>query len=267
MEQVITDPNVVAKLAAQVEAAQPTKAKEINTQRPSSNIVELPSGIITATGLVTTVEIRELTGADEEALAKLGDSGRALMSILSRGLVKIGDAPPTQDLLDSMLSGDRDTVLLAIYIATFGPVAYYETFCQSCNTVYVAKIDLNSDVDSVKLADPINDRVFSVELKDGSVATVALPNGVTQRRLLENPNRTMAENLTTVISGCLLSINGIPAMGESTALSLGMADRSAIINELYDRAPGPRLGEVKKACEACGTENPAPLSLAALFRV
>lgn len=264
MEQTITDPTLVNKLAAQAMTEQP--ATPIITNRPTTNIVELAAGVISETGEVyTEAEIRELTGDDEEALARVGDSGKALMTILNRGLVSIGGLKPTQTMLDALLAGDRDAILLGIYIATFGPAAYYETVCDSCGTFTVAQINLSEDVPVKKLERP-EDRIFELELKKGK-AVVALPNGITQRRLIESAGATTAENLTTIISGCLLSINGSPSMGEVTARSLGMADRSAIVSAIYDRTPGPRLGEVTKACEACGKDYLAPLSLAALFRV
>jgi len=69
------------------------------------------------------------------------------------------------------------------------------------------------------------------------------------------------------LSGCLVSINGTPSLGVQTALNLGILDRETIISEIYKRTPGPRLGEVTKACKACGNETPLPLSLASLFRI
>ena len=46
-----------------------------------------------------------------------------------------------------------------------------------------------------------------------------------------------------------------------------MADREKLIAEIVEKNPGPRLGEVKKACQACGEDMETPLSLAALFRL
>jgi hypothetical protein len=46
-----------------------------------------------------------------------------------------------------------------------------------------------------------------------------------------------------------------------------MADRTKIVDEIIKRNPGPRLGEVKKACQACGEDILLPLSLLDLFRL
>jgi len=96
---------------------------------------------------------------------------------------------------------------------------------------------------------------------------VGLPTGVTQRRLLENNDKNSAELNTILLAGCVASINGSPSIGASTVLKLSWKDREAIVQEILERNPGPRLGEVKKACEACGEDIPMPLTLAALFRI
>jgi hypothetical protein len=84
---------------------------------------------------------------------------------------------------------------------------------------------------------------------------------------MDNIDKTAAEVNTILLSGCITSINGAPSVGARTALSLGMADRNKIIDEILNRNPGPRLGEVKKTCQACGEDIPLPLSLTDLFRL
>lgn len=265
MEKIIDDPNLVAKLAAQISTEQPAQAKEIKTDAPKvSNIVKLPGGLLTTNGVIKDVEIRELTGADEEAIAKSTDPGKALQTILKRGLVSIGSETLSDSLVDTLLSGDRDTILLGIYKLTFGTEVTYEQSCINCGTYIVGVVDLEKDVEIRELESPY-DRTFTVETKSGTV-TVSLPNGVTQRKLIEANTASVAENVTLILSGCIQAVNGEPAM-PTTALVLGIADRQKIISEIYTRTPGPRLGEVNKVCEACDTEHPVPLSLAALFRI
>jgi len=84
---------------------------------------------------------------------------------------------------------------------------------------------------------------------------------------MENIDKTSAEINTLLLSGCIVSIDGVPSVGASTALALSMADRNAILDSIIDRNPGPRLGEVKKACKACGEDIQLPLSLVDLFRL
>jgi hypothetical protein len=76
----------------------------------------------------------------------------------------------------------------------------------------------------------------------------------------------LAELNTIILAGCVVSLNDLPTT-PSTVLELGIKDRETLIQEIVDRNPGPRLGEVKKSCEACGIEVELPLSLASLFRL
>jgi len=84
---------------------------------------------------------------------------------------------------------------------------------------------------------------------------------------MDNIDKTAAEVNTILLSGCIVSINEAPSIGARAALNLGMADRNKIIDQILDRNPGPRLGEVKKACQACGEDVFLPLSLTDLFRL
>lgn len=266
MTDIISDPQEISRLAA-VFQAEPEDDFEPETVEPPSNEVFLPGGYINKDGsLVKLAEIRELNGADEEALAKATNANRALNTIINRGLVSIGTEPVSKGLLDQLLSGDRDAILLAIRIATFGSKIEYGVFCGGCNTQQTVDVDLVEDVESKDLEDPFNDRIFTISGKAGEI-TVSLPNGVTSNKFLDAESKSVAEMITEVLAGCIVSINDEPSLGKTTALQLGISDRELITNEIFKRTPGPRLGEVKKACKACDSEISLSLSLASLFRL
>jgi hypothetical protein len=261
--QIITDAELVNKLAAQI-TEEPEQVVE--TKAPIGPEVTLPGGFIETSGEVVKIaEVRELNGVDEEAIANASSTGRALNLLLQRGLVKIGHRDATRDDLEVLLSGDRDAILLAIRKVTFGETVEYEIMCPSCRAEHTVVIDLTKDVPVVELDKP-EDRTWTMDLKSG-IVTVALPTGITQRKLLENSDKTAAEMNTILLSGCVLKVNSEPSIGASTVLRLGMSDRAKIVAEIIKRNPGPRLGEVKKACEACGEDIDLPLSLVDLFRV
>lgn len=260
----ITDPSIINK-AVEGLTAQPTI--EVNTQPPPDTSVFLCGGIIDKNGyLVKDAEVRELTGADEEAIFKAGSISSALNTALMRGVSLIGGEQPTKDMFDSMLTGDRDQLLLAIRCATFGSTYDIFLVCQSCGKQGKSELNLETDVETKELDDPVNGRFITVNAKVGEVV-MSLPNGITQKKLMDNADKNNAELVTIVLAGCIDSVNGAPSRGPSTALSLGISDRDLLIEELSKAAPGPRLGGVTKACEACGTDIPVPLSLASLFRL
>lgn len=263
-----SSPEELNRLAKEFEEASVDEDKvEITTEVPPSNIVELPGGFVLNNGkVIKSVEVRELNGADEEELARATTPNRLLQVVFSRGLVALEDIPAYSEDLDTMLSGDRDAVILGIRCATFGKDLTYSATCPKCLEEHDVIIDLIKDVKTRTLNDPVIDRTFTVATKNGE-AVVTLPNGITNKKLLDADSKTTSELMTIVLSGCLVSINGTPSLGVQTALNLGILDRETIISEIYKRTPGPRLGEVKKACKACGNEIPLPLSLASLFRI
>lgn len=263
MTQVITDADLVNKFAQQ---AMEEPAQVIETKAPLGPEVRLPGGFIENGEVIKTAEVRELTGIDEEAIAKASTTGKALNVLLQRGLVKIGSRDATIEDLDKLLSGDRDAILIGVRRITFGDTLDLSIVCGNCAESQDVSIDLEVDVPTKTLNDPAADRTWRVETKKGYV-TVTLPTGLTQKKLLENAEKTSAEINTLLLSGCVLSVNDVPSMGASTVLNLSMSDRTKIIESILDRNPGPRLGEVKKTCKACGEAIALPLSLVDLFRL
>lgn len=243
-------------------------AVEIETVAPSNTDVLLPGGFIARDGsLVKYAEVRELNGVDEEAIAKTGTPGKALMAMLQRGLVSIGGEPATKEDLDKMLSGDRDAVLVGIRRVTFGDEIEFEFPCDNCKTNLQVTVNLGTDVPYKVLEDPQEDRTFVYKSERNGDIKVSLPTGLVQRKLLENIDKSRPELNTILLSGCVDSIDGVGSLGASSVLKLGMKDREKLVNEIITRTPGPRLGEVKTTCEACGEDIPMPLSLADLFRL
>lgn len=249
------------------EVNQEPEAK-VETVAPADTNVLLPGGFIAGDGsLVKYAEVRELNGIDEEAIAKTGTTGKALMTMLQRGLVSIGSEKATKDDIDKLLSGDRDAILIGIRRVTFGDEVSFQFPCDSCRTDLDVTVNLATDVPYKTLEDPFEDRSFVYKSKSNGEIKVSLPNGYTQKKLLENIDKTRSELNTILLAGCVDSINGVASMGAPSVLKLGMNDRDKIVSEIIEKNPGPRLGEVKTTCEACGEEIPMPLSLADLFRL
>ena len=264
MSEIITDAQLVSQFAAK---AMEEPEATIKTQAPSDSEVQLPGGFISKTGeVIRTAEVKELNGLDEEAIAKAGSAAKAFNVLLQRGLVKLGSEDITKDHLDNLLSGDRDAILIGIRRVTFGENITLNVQCASCASPQSLEVNLYKDIPSKTLDDPIAERTFKVITKQG-VVSVALPTGVVQKKLVDNTDKTVAEINTILLAGCILSIDDSPSSGASTALLLGMADRTKVLEEIIKRNPGPRLGEVTKTCQACGEDMDLPLSLTDLFRL
>lgn len=260
-----SDPTILDELTRQINEE---PASAVKTVAPSNSDVTLPGGFITGEGsVVKYAEVRELNGVDEEAISKAGSVGRALVVMLQRGLVSLGMEKVNKEDFDALLGGDRDAILIGIRRLTFGDEVNFSFPCPHCNADLDVAVNLNEDIPVKVLEDPVADRRFVYESKNYGDIVVTLPTGATQKKLLENSEKTVAELNTILLAGCIQSIGGVPSMGASSVLKLGMNDREKIIAQIIEKNPGPRLGEVSTTCEACGEDIPMPLSLADLFRL
>lgn len=258
-------PELMNKLAQQAMSEQEATvlATKPEVQLPPSPEVELPGGLLDPIlGTISTAEVRELNGADEEAIAKVNNVGKSLLLILERATTKIGEEPASKDLLDALYAGDREMLMLAIRKITFGTdVKVGPGQCPSCGTEQVFDIDLDKDVPIKKLE---GDRQFTVKCNVGEVSVV-FPTGSTQKEMVASNDKTSAELDTILLKNCVKAINGVPVLNTETVRSLGLKDRRTLLNEITSRNPGPQLGAIKKDCQSCGQEVPLPLTLAELF--
>jgi hypothetical protein len=233
---------------------------------PSDVTVDLPGGYITATGEVfSTAEVKELNGKDEEAISRASTLGKALLVILQRGTVKVGSEPATEQILDQLLVGDRDQLLLGILKATFGPDVDVISYCQGCNENKTVSINIQSDIKVKILTDPISDRIFTVAGKNKEF-TVKLPNGIVQKKMIENMDKTPAELSTVILEGTVIKIGDAPVYSPMQVQALSVTDRRKIIDEINDRAPGPQFTDVTVTCPDCEGEVLVPINLGTLFQ-
>ena len=233
-------------------------------QLPPDTTVELPGGLHDPfEGTITTAEVRELTGADEEAISKITDTGKSLLAIIERATVKLGDKPATKETLDALLAGDREMILIAIRKVTFGPEFDLGPNCPLCGEEQTFTVDLDKDIEIKTLKD--EDREFTVDCKVGKV-NLRLPNGVAQKALVNAAEKTAAELDTIHLKSCIISINGMPIYDVQQVRNLSIKDRRELLTAISDRNPGPQLSAVIKTCQSCNQEVPLPISLADLFR-
>jgi hypothetical protein len=234
---------------------------------PLDNMVDLPGGYITPAGEVLRVaEVRELTGRDEETISKASSVGKALLTILQRGTVKVGDIPATEDVLDKLLAGDLDALLLGIIKTTFGTEIDIPSYCGKCEDYKVVTVDLNEDIKFKLLTDPINDRVFTIQGKK-DIFTVRLPSGITQKALINSVDKTEAEQTTVLLENTVMKINNDPVYSAIQVQNLGMADRKKIVNEISERVPGPQFTDLTVTCPDCEGEVTVSINLGTLFRL
>ncbi|MFI2616680.1 hypothetical protein [Streptomyces sp. NPDC018584] len=245
------------------DAAGPAPAPPI----PSATLSTLPVGTDIDGKSVKDAEIRELNGADEEALDRVSRNNiKFFDKLLQLGVVSLGGDAPTAEQLKALYVGDRDSLMLDIRIATFGPqMEMVGVRCPGCE----ALVDFTIDLSTVERRG-LPDGPHTVELRNGRIATVSFPTGLDQEHVLDEPDATTGEVNTRLLERCLTHID-IPASGiripgsADTARKLGIADRRKILMYLAENAPGPQTMDLSVEHEDCGQEVPLPLTVADVF--
>lgn len=246
---------------------------------PPDNLVTLPGGLIHKGELIKHVTVKELTGEDEETLARAiqhPNQYHFIDSLLRCGVERVGDLGPDEShaALGDMLTGDRDEVILGIRSATYG--ATVEVFGWSCphcgKSVDKISFSLKEDVERTTLKNPAEESVFDVKLRKGASATVRLATGAVQLAVFEMPDLTTPQRNDVMLSKCVDTYTDPAGVKHSIMLWPSMVrnmmspDRQKILRELSQRQPGPRYNDVRFEHEECGKEVSLALGITDLFR-
>lgn len=236
--------------------------------------VELPGGFNALAGIVRTARVRELTGTDEEELARATTTEGLINTLLTRGVVSLGGVPANQNALDGLLVGDRDALILGIRRVCFGDQLAFEAYvCPGCAGEY----DLTVGLDEIPmvLSETPGEMTIMVPLRRGRTARVRLVTGRDQASLLEvsrTRKLTGAEQDSFLLSRTVLAIlnpDGTEfeiGVNPDYVKALPIADRRAIMKDLHEKRPGPRMDGVKITCPDCREEQDIVITVDTLFR-
>lgn len=266
----------LANLAAQVASeTDPPKVEE-----PEDGPVELPGGFVRFVGAtldpeeVRTAWVRELTGYDEERVAKARNK-RSLSAVIDAllvgGVTDLGDQKPTVRELQDLLSGDREYLLLEISRATYGDLLEYEDFvCEHCHESFSFSFSKSQDIPVKRMESP-SDGEFEVTLRRGRTAKVRLSTG--KEASASEKGTTPAEVNTILLRYCVLEIRekdgsviDVTQLPTAVSTKLGVVDRQTILEEIAKRSPGPQFDGVSVPHDSCGNESKVFVTLADLFR-
>ena len=215
---------------------------------------------------VETAEVRELNGEDEEYFLRGKNLRERKARILERAVTRLGDEKPEPEVLMSMPSPDRETMLLAISRATYGDELTLTISCPRCAEKQTPTIDLASDI-PVKKAEHITPKVT---LPSGSVVVHRWQTGKDEAAIGEwidrHPDANRGDINTMVIASIVESIDGVDIIGEDSARRLGLRIRSEIVDYLWEAQPGPSYTDLKHVCSSCNHEAILEVSFEDLFR-
>lgn len=257
------------------------KASEPDVPRidpPGSGSVTLMWGIAGEEGeRLTRAEVRELNGADEEAMAKLKPNAASYYTdlvdlVLRRAVELVGDTAilPSNaaSLLGDLIVADRELLFKEIILATFGTERSYEGVrCPECD----APNDIEVDVDGlIKVTDLKGEPTTKVKLRDGRKVDLHFPVGKDQKYVYDVKEETSQAGYNTrMIARCIDAVDDRPLREHEAhkfALELGMADRRTIVTALAG-GPSVKFEEVEVPCTECGEAIPFAFGWADLLWV
>ena len=262
------NPEIIAKAFAPEREEKPTVSPP-----PESRFNRLPAGSSLGERVAHDFEVQELTGTHEEIIAKARRASNPnvfISAIVECGTVSIGGHKAEPTLLDELLVGDREYLLLAIRDATYGPTIEYEgLYCVGCDN----RFDLTLDLEDVPITTlrRESDRLFDVPLRKGGRARVRLPNGSDMEAYLDDEDATDSERNSVLLGRVVDTLTD--HRGEETVVAgfpsvvrdeLGIVDRQRILSEITKRQPGPRYDDVQVKHD-CGNEVAVPVGVMHLF--
>jgi hypothetical protein len=218
----------------------------------------------------TTATVREMTGEDEEELARLSDKDDLsyadyTSALLSRAVERIGThwVAPDPSILDYLIIGDRDLLFLGVIKATYGNRRTFTVLCPQCSTKNDVRVDLDKDF---PVKSPINDprKTKSVKLKGGQVVRVKIPTGRDAKAIAGA--ETLAKQNTEIVTQCVVwDDDRTEPVRRQWAREISVADRRTIVDAVLEDQPGPSLEEVKAPCANCDDEITMVLDWASLL--
>jgi hypothetical protein len=226
-------------------------------ETPENRIV-LPRGISANGKWNATCEVRELTGVDEEALAKARKADETFDLMLVRGVTRVGeldlsrmDSGESRGWLGKLLIGEREMLFLAIAKATYGDERKYEYKCKDCGLAQTLTVRISEDFKPQEIPD-IREKAFSYTTTKGQKITYRLATGDDQAEVLRKQGATTAEMNTTLLSSCITEVDGTLVVDPMFfARSLSMRDRQAILSDMVAHQPTINL-LVEFPCDGCG---------------
>jgi hypothetical protein len=228
--------------------------------------LRLPAGVLNSEGRVfRDVHVRELTGADEEALFdRLSASGsRRVSAFLARAIesvVGLEGVPIDEAFAANLQLGDRDYLLLRLRQMDLGDAVHQVMRCPAC----ARKVDVDlliSELPVRRLAEP--QARYEVQLA-GRTLCLRLPTGADQAAVetlaLANP----AAANTRLFARLVLDVDSQGAPTEAEVRAWPATLRAQLSAWLAAALPGPDLF-LELSCPHCKADMSYAFDLHAFF--
>lgn len=240
---------------------------QMETPKSGVGVFELPCGHLNeeTQELVTQVELKEITGHEEDMLASKQVHPAMKMSLLLAGcVVRIGDvtdARTLRQMLQGLPVGDRVFLIFAARRVTLGNELPVRETCPACDVKHLYMIDLANDLDVRKMRDPMK-RVHDIVLPSGKMSRVRVSTGADEERMGKMMRKT--QRADALSQSILMRMELLE--GEKPTLqmvkSLSMSDRNFLRDEFQEIEGGVDT-KLELDCPSCGNEWEKDLDLSA----
>jgi hypothetical protein len=217
--------------------------------------VSLPGGLATDEGQwLRDAELRPLTGLEEDWLIRNKNAPNAVTvtNLLSSCLVTLGGRPVTAAMVEQLLIGDRDFLMLALRGLTLGEDFFAVVNCSACRE----KMDVNFKAGEVPVdRPPSTSGTYTLQVSDAGRERdlrFRLPTGADQEAVVGLPSEGAGEAL---LLRCLLDDGGISVSG---------AEKMLIAEAIERHSPKLEL-ELELRCPSCGHQFVVAFDTTAFF--
>lgn len=220
----------------------------------SQGVFDLLAGYLDAQGVLhTQVEVREITGYEEDMLASnvmpAHDKISALISRCTTRIGEVRDKGRIPAIVEELLVGDRIFLMFAIRRVSVGDDFPFQATCPSCKHAGIFRLNLGTDLETFPMPEP-KKRLYERTLPSGAVVRFRPLCGKDEALLAKSKSKDAAVSLSMLLRVELL--NGeAPTLAKVQSLSL--RDRSAL-REAFEEIEGGIDTDLELQCSACGHE-------------
>lgn len=231
----------------------------------NARVLTLPGGIVDADGAVhRRLRVRELNGADEEALfdRRSGGDAKRVSAFLARVIESVDGMrmPSDLSLAERLPIGDRDYLLLRLRQLDLGDAIHQVARCPSC----ARKVDIDFAISELPLRRLESPKAaYDIEIGEHRLR-VRLPDGADQAAVENDAARNPAAANTALYARVVLDIDGKGPPSEDDTRAWPIALRSRLAEWLDANAPGPDLF-IDIGCPYCAADMSYRFDLDAFF--
>jgi hypothetical protein len=219
----------------------------------ADGVCDLPGGLVLDDGRrLGRAELRPLTGREEEWLTQHAGMASAHLAtkLLSACFVRLEEEPVNSEIIDKLLVGDRDYLILQLRRMTLGDRFAAVFSCPACKRA----MDVEFLAQDISIEPRLQNTVAYTWASDDAqrVVRYRLPNGADQEAVAD---LRAGDAVEALLARCVIDDGGTPLSNE---------ERVAVIAEMDARAPQIDL-ELELNCPECGHSFTTPFDCTSFF--